>query len=73
MTIEAAEDLFLHALQEVVDQVNRGDLGETNEATVQHHLALSLHLIAREEGLPFSIIMERRVQRADGIRPLSPH
>ncbi|MCB0189635.1 MAG: hypothetical protein KDE31_35435, partial [Caldilineaceae bacterium] len=66
MTIEAAEDLFLHALQEVVDQVNRGDLGETNEATVQHHLALSLHLIAREEGLPFSIIMERRVQRADG-------
>lgn len=66
MTIEAAEDLFLRALQEVIGQVNRGELGETNEATVQHHLALCLHLLARRENLPFSIIMERRIQRANG-------
>ncbi|CUH82410.1 hypothetical protein [Tropicibacter naphthalenivorans] len=66
MTIEAAEDLFSRALEEVIGQVNRGDLGEANEATVQHHLALSLHLLAREEGLPFSIIMERRIQRTNG-------
>lgn len=66
MTIEAAEDLFLRALGEVIGQVNRGELGETNEATVQHHLALCLHLLARQEDLPFSIIMERRIQRANG-------
>lgn len=66
MTIEAAEDLFLRAWQEVIGQVNRGELGETNEATVQHHLALFLHLLARQEKLPFSIIMERRIRRANG-------
>lgn len=67
MTIQAAEELFGRALQEVIGQVNRGELGETNEATVQHHLALSMHLLARQAGLPFSIIMERRVQRANGV------
>lgn len=66
MTIQVAEELFLRALYEVIGQLNRGELGETNEATVQHHLALSLHLLAREQGLPFSIIMERRIQRANG-------
>lgn len=66
MTLQAAEELFGRALQEVIGQVNRGELGETNEATVQHHLALCMHLLARQAGLPFSIIMERRVQRANG-------
>lgn len=66
MTLEVAEALFLRAIAEVIGQVNRGELGETNEATVQHHLALSLHLLAKDEDLPFSIIMERRIQRADG-------
>lgn len=66
MTLQAAEELVERALQEVIGQVNRGELGETNEATVQHHLALSMHLLALQAGLPFSIIMERRVQRANG-------
>ncbi len=66
MTIQAAEDLFSRALHEVIVQVNREELGDTNEATVQHHLALRLHLLAIQEGLPFSIIMERRIQRANG-------
>lgn len=66
MTVAAAENLFRQALHQVIDQVNQGELGETNEATIQHHLALSLHLLADREDLPFSIIMERRIQRADG-------
>jgi hypothetical protein len=66
VTLQAAEELFGRALQEVIGKVNRGELGETNEATVQHHLALCLHLLAMQAGLPFSIIMERRVQRANG-------
>lgn len=66
MTVEAAEELFRLAMTEVIGQVNRGELGELNEATLQHHLALSLHLLARNEDLPFSIIMERRIQRANG-------
>lgn len=53
-------------MEEVIGQVNRGELGETNEATVQHHLALSLHLLAKNDDLPFSVILERRIQRANG-------
>lgn len=66
MTLQAAEELFRRALQEVIGQVNRGEFGETNEATVQHHLALSLHLLARQQDIPFTIIIERRVRRANG-------
>lgn len=66
MTVEAAEGLFLGALQKVIEDVNQERWGELNEATVQHHLALYLHLLAIEGKLPFSIIMERRIQRANG-------
>ncbi len=66
MPLDTAEELFRSALDEVIGQLNCGELGEINEATVQHHLALSMHLLARQKGLPFSINMERRVRRANG-------
>lgn len=66
MTIEACESLFRAAMDRVTAQINADEIGDFNEATIQHHLAIALHLIAIENGEPFSIVLEKRVTRENG-------
>ncbi len=66
MAIPACERLFHAALDRVTAQVNSGEFGDFNEATIQHHLAMAIHLRALELGEPFSIALEKRVIRANG-------
>lgn len=66
MTIEACEGLFYAAMDRVTAQINADEIGDFNEATIQHHLAMALLLIAKESGEPFSIVLEKRVTRENG-------
>ena len=66
MTVEACEDLLRAALARLTAQINAGDFGDFNEATIQHHFAMALHLIALDRREPFRIVLEKRVTRANG-------
>lgn len=66
MTVEACDHLLRAALIQLTAQINAGSFGDFNEATIQHHLAMALHLIALDRQEPFSIVLEKRVTRANG-------
>ena len=58
------------AVEEAIDcltsQINADCLGDFNEATLQHHLAMALHLGAKDSEDDFHIILERRVPIGKG-------
>ncbi|MFT7137172.1 MAG: hypothetical protein ACI80I_003183, partial [Akkermansiaceae bacterium] len=70
MTIKECHGLAERAMQELLQQVNRRRFGEMNEATLQHHLALNLHLDTLQAGRPnIDMMLEKKVKRAEGIFP----
>jgi hypothetical protein len=61
--------LFKDGLQKLITQINQRELGEFNEATAQHHLALAMHLSAQAQSIPIEMILEKRVRLENGVFP----
>ena len=55
------------AILGLLSQVNKRQFGEMNEATLQHHLALNIHLNTIGKGKPdIEMTLEKKVQRTHG-------
>ena len=70
MSTEQCWELTERAIEKTIEQLNNGDFGTPNEATLQHHLALNMHLDALGEDRPsISMVLEKKVVRAGGNFP----
>ena len=64
-----AGNLVEVGLKRVVAKVNSAELLISNEATLQHHLALEIHLAALERKTGIEMTLEKRVFIEDGALP----
>jgi hypothetical protein len=70
MPVEDCQRLVNRALDRLIGQLNGEQFGEINEATLQHHLALNMHLDAIfGERLNLDMTLEKKVRRAEGLFP----
>ncbi|EBA04042.1 hypothetical protein RB2150_06063 [Rhodobacterales bacterium HTCC2150] len=69
MTVEQCNATVERAVNRLIGEMNAEAFGEMNEATLQHHLALYIHLDALREGEPsINMTIEKKVRR-DGQQP----
>lgn len=70
MTVEECHGLAERAMQELMRQINQAPFGEMNEATLQHYLALNLHLDSLQANRPnINMALEKKVKRTEGNFP----
>lgn len=70
MTIEDCLGYVERAVDQLIAQMNENQFGEMNEATLQHHLALNIHLDSLSENRPnLAMILEKKVRRSNGRFP----
>ena len=67
MTVDRCVCLVRDALDDVIRRVNAGAFSDFNEATIQHHIALNLHLNALfRHGHDLEVSLEKKVRRPEG-------
>jgi len=67
MAVQWCVDLVRSATGRVIDQINLGEFADFNEATIQHHLALNLHLDALfRHQQDVGVKLEKVVRRPEG-------
>lgn len=66
MTVKQCQTLVRQSLDMLLVQLNQNEFIDITEATLQHHLAMNLHLLANAEGIPFKIALEKRISLDDG-------
>lgn len=69
MTVDQCTAAVERAIDRLIEKMNAGAFGEMNEATLQHHLALYLHLDAlRRDQVNINMTIEKKVRRAGQLR-----
>jgi len=69
MNVPRCQAFIDRAVNRLIEQVNAHEFGEINEATLQHHLAMNIHLDAlRNECRGISMTLEKKVRQTDGKR-----
>lgn len=69
MSVSQCETLISNAVKQLITQINSSQIPEFNEATIQHHLALQLHLLGKQTNSNFQMILEKRVRLQNGFFP----
>jgi len=70
MAIEDCDGLVERGVAGLVDQMNQNAFGVMNEATLQHHLAMNIHLDSLNENRPnLNMVLEKKVSRENGVYP----
>ncbi|MEE9315092.1 MAG: hypothetical protein V3V02_10630 [Rhizobiaceae bacterium] len=61
MSSTECKTLVKDALDQLVTEINENSYEDMNEATIQHHLALNIHLLAIEKSIDIKMTLEKRV------------